>query len=156
MKHPPISLANLSDEEKEKYAAASQKQMVKGITMYIVPFVVFGFCVWYVNIHYDNIGLTDPDLRGWISVILVFLTILPARFFVNVMIRHRKATNAWQKKIFRGKVLSKEGNIIMINSQKIKLTKEYADKVKVGDDVKLSLSTVGDFVFNVEPLDGEV
>ena len=156
MKHPPISLVNLSNGEKEQYAAASRKIMVKGITMYIIPFVVFGFCVWYVNIHYDNIGLTDPDLRGWISVALVFLTILPARFFVNVMIRHGKATNAWQKKIFRGKVLSKEGNIISINNQKIKLTKEFTDKVKVGDDIKLSLSTTGDFVFSVEPLDGEV
>jgi hypothetical protein len=156
MKHPPISLANLSNDEKEKYAIASQKNMVKGITMYIIPFVVFGFLVWYVNMHNEKIGLTNPDVRSWVNVALVFLTILPARFFVNVMLRHRKATSAWQKKIFRGKIAGKEGNIITLNNQKIKLPKEEIEKVKVGDDVKISISTTGDFVFAVEPLDGEV
>jgi hypothetical protein len=151
MNQPPISLVNLSEKEKDKAAEISQKKLVRGITMYLIPFVLFGFLVAYVNVHYEKFGLDDkPDLREWINVGLVFLTILPARLFVNVLLRHRKAVNAWQKKVIRGKITNIKGNVITLVNQKIKLHAEDLSKVKVDDEVIVSALPSGDIILSVE------
>jgi hypothetical protein len=153
MIQPPITLVNLTQEEKDRIAELSQKNMVRGITMYLIPFVVFGFLVGYENMHYEKFGLADrPELRSWVNVGLVFLTLLPARLFVNVLLRHRKAINAWQKKLIKGKIQAKDGKIITLVNQKVKLNAEQAEKVKVGDDVIVSVMTSGDFVLEVQVL----
>ena len=151
MIQPPITLVNLTQEEKDRIAAISQKNMVRGITMYLIPFLVFGTLVAYTNLHYEKFGLGDkPDLRSWVNVGLVFLTILPARLFVNVILRHRKVTNAWQKKVIKGKIQAKDGKIITLVNQKVKLDAEQAEKVKVGDDVVVSVMPGGEFVLDIE------
>jgi hypothetical protein len=151
MRQPPISLVNLSDEEKERYAEASQRKMVKGITMYLIPFVLFGFITAYVNIYSEKVGLYDhPDLREWLNLALVIITILPARLFVNVILRNRKAGNAWQKKLIRGKIMAKDGKSILVAGEKIKLSPEELAKWNVNDYVIISASTTLDFVFAVE------
>ncbi len=151
MIQPPIQLVNLSQEEKDRIAVLSQKKMVRGITMFLIPFVVFGCLVAYINLNYEKIGLGDkPELRSWLNVILVFLTILPARLFVNVLLRHRKAINAWQKKVIKGKIQAKEGKIITLVNQKVKLDAIQAEKVKPGDDVIVSVMPNGDFVLDIE------
>lgn len=151
MIQPPISLVNLTQEEKDRIAAISQKNMMRGITMYLIPFLVCGALVAYENTHYEKFGLGDkPDLRSWVNVGLVFLTILPARLFVNVILRHRKVINAWQKKVIKGKIQSKDGKIITLVNQKVKLSAEQAEKVKVGDDVIVSAMPGGEFVLDVE------
>jgi hypothetical protein len=107
--------------------------------------------VAYENLHYDKFGLGDkPELRSWINVALVFLTLLPARLFVNVLLRHRKAINAWQKKVIKGKIQAKDGKIITLVNQKVKLDSQQAEKAKVGDDVVLSMMPNGDFVLDIE------
>ncbi len=151
MIQPPIQLVNLSQEEKDRIATLSQKKMVRGITIFLIPFVVFGALVAYVNLEYEKLGLNDnPELRSWLNVILVFLTILPARLFVNVLLRHRKAINAWQKKVIKGKIQAKEGKLITVVNQKVKLDAPQAEKVKVGDDVILSIMPGGDFVLDID------
>ncbi|MEO5643222.1 MAG: hypothetical protein ABIQ40_15210 [Bacteroidia bacterium] len=151
MIQPPVQLVNLSQEEKDRIAELSQKKMVRGITMYLIPFVVFGFLVAYENLHYEQFGLADkPELRSWVNVGLVFLTLLPARLFVNVLLLHRKATNAWQKKVMKGKIQAKDGKMITLVNQKVKLTQAQADKVNTGDDVILAVMPNGDFVLDIE------
>jgi hypothetical protein len=151
MIQPPIQLVNLTQEEKDRIAEISRKKMVRGITMYLIPFVVFGFLVAYENLHYDQFGLGDkPELRSWINVALVFLTLLPARLFVNVLLRHRKAINAWQKKVIKGKIQAKDGKVITLVNQKVKLDRHQAEKVKVGDDVIVSMMPSGDFVLDID------
>ena len=151
MRQPPVSLVNLSNAEKEILAEASQRKLVKGITLYLIPFILFGTVVALVNVYNEKLGLYDsPNLREWLNVGLVFLTILPARLFVNVLLRHRKIVNAWQKKIIRGKILAKDGKIITVANQKIKLSAEEAAKWNVNDYVIISASTTGDFIFSVE------
>lgn len=155
MIQPPIQLVNLTQEEKDRISVISQKKMVRGITMYLIPFVVFGFLVWYTNQYYDKFNLGDkPELRSWINVALVFLTLLPARLFVNVLLRHRKATNAWQKKVFKGKIQAKDGKIITLVNQKIKLDAEQAAKVNVGDEVVCAAMPSGDFVLDIDVVKG--
>lgn len=153
MNQPPISLVNLAEEEKDRIADLSQKNLVRGITMYLIPFVLFGFLLGYENVYYEKFGLEDkPDLREWLNVGLVFLAILPARLFVNVLLRHRKAVNAWQKKVIRGKITDINGKIITLVNQKVKLGTEEAAKLKVDDEVIVSLLPSGDVVLGVEIL----
>ncbi|HET6992258.1 MAG TPA: hypothetical protein VFJ43_13075 [Bacteroidia bacterium] len=151
MNQPPITLVNLSEQEKEKIAEISHRNMVRGITMYLIPFVIFGFCVAYSNIYAEKFGLDQkPDLREWLNVGLVFLTILPARLFVNVILRHRKSSNAWQKKVIRGKITEIKGNIITLVNQKIKLNAEDISRLKTDNEVIVSVLPSGDIVLRVE------
>ena len=115
MQHPPVSLENLSEEEKNVLVEHARKGIVRGAIFFLTPFFVFGFLMFYVNNHYMDLGLDKQEnLRATINVLLVVLTILPARLFVNTVLRFRKANNAWQKKVFRGTVTNKEGRTIFI------------------------------------------
>jgi hypothetical protein len=149
MKQPPITLVNLTQEEKDRIAAISQKNVVRGIFFYLIPFLLFGLVVVYINLHFEKLNLTDT-VREWVNLGLVLITILPARLFVNVILRHRKSTNAWQKKVIKGKIQAKEGKIITLVNQKVKLNAEQAEKVKVNDDVIVSAMPGGEFVLDVE------
>jgi hypothetical protein len=150
MQQPPVSLVNLSEEEKDKVAALAQRSLVRGSVMYLIPFFVFGFLVWYVNHHHVSLGLSDPNVRSFLNIGLVFLAILPARLFVNVVLRYRKSLNAWQKKVIRGKVVDKQGKVIFVSNQKIRLDEANAARVKTGDEVVVSLSTVNNAILDFE------
>lgn len=151
MRQPPISLVNLTNEEKDKLAEATQRKLKQGIYTYLIPFIVLAVIVAYTNIYSEKLGLYDsPNLREWLNLALVIITILPARLYVNVLLRHRKVANAWQKKVIRGKVQAKEGKIMTVANQRIKLSPEEIAKWNVNDFVIVSISTSGDFVLGVE------
>lgn len=153
MHHPPISLENLTEQEKDLIIGAAKKKMIRGIGFYLVPFVVFGYLMFYVNNHYMSLGLDEKEnLRSFINVMIVLLTILPARLFVNTVLRYRKALNAWQKKVFRGKITGKEGRSVFIAGQKLKLSPEQASTVNVDDEVIIGVSNVDDLVLSVDVL----
>ncbi|MCX6312761.1 MAG: hypothetical protein NT084_14155 [Bacteroidetes bacterium] len=156
MNQPPIALVKLNSEEKDQIAVLSHKNLVKGITMYLIPFVLFGFLVAYENLYYEKFGLQEhQSLREWLNVILVFLTILPARLFVNVLLNHKKCSNAWQKKVIRGKITQIDGKIITCVNQKIRLTAEQIVKVKVNDEVIVSAVPFGNIILSVEVVTNE-
>lgn len=151
MQHPPVSLENLSEEEKNVLVESARKGIVRGAVFFLVPFLVFGFLMFYVNNHYMALGLDKKDdLRGFINVMLVLLTILPARLFVNTVLRFRKASNAWQKKVYRGTVNRKEGRTLLVGNHKVKVTAEQAASVNTGDEVAVSIASAGDFPLGVE------
>ncbi len=150
MQQPPVSLVNLSQEEKDKVAALAQRDLVRGALIYLIPFVVFITAVIYINQNYLTLGLEDPNVRSFLNIGLVFLAILPARLFVNVVLRYRKSLNAWQKKVIRGKVVDKQGKMIFVSNQKVRLDEANAAKVKTGDEVVVSLSTVSNTILDFE------
>src|SRR5574337_508313 len=102
MEHKPVQLENLADDEKKIVIEAAQKNMTRGIGIFLVPFFVLGFLLFYINNHYMGLGLTNENLRSVINVVLAIVTVLSARLFVNTVLRLRKARAAWQKKVFRG------------------------------------------------------
>jgi hypothetical protein len=98
-----------------------------------------------------ELGIVDnPTLLGWSNIILVILSLLSARLFVNVVMAHQKAINAWQKKVIKGKIQAKDGKIITVVNQKVKLDKEQAEKVNTGDDVIVSVMPGGEFVLSID------
>ena len=151
MQHPPVSLENLSEQEKIVLVEDARKGIVRGIFFFLIPFGIFGFLMFYVNNHYMGLGLDKQEnLRATINVLLVVLTILPARLFVNTVLRFRKANNAWQKKVFRGTVTNKEGRTIFIGHHKVKVTAQQAAPVNNGDEVMISIASAGDYPLGVE------
>lgn len=151
MRQPPVSLANISEEEKERYKVFARKKMVQGITIFLVPFVLFGTLTGLVNVYPDQFGLYDkPDLREYINLGLVLLTIIPARLYVNVILRNKRAANAWQKKIIRGKVMANDGKMVVVANQKIKMNAEEIKKCGLNEFVVITISTTGDYIFDIE------
>jgi hypothetical protein len=151
MIQPPVALVNLTQEEKDRIAVISQKSIKRGLLIYFIPFVVFGALVAYINVNSIEIGIVDkPNLHGTLNVVLAILSLLCARLFVNVIMAHQKAINAWQKKVIKGKIQSKEGKIITVANQKVKLDNEQAQKVNTGDDVIVSVMPGGEFVLNID------
>lgn len=153
MHHPPVSLEALSEQEKDKMLVAAKKRINQGVIFYLVPFVVFGYAIFYVNNHYMGLGLDQREnLRSFINVLMVIGCILPARLFVNTVLRYRKSANAWQKKVFRGKIQAKEGRTVTIANQRLKLTTEMAAQLKVDDEVILAVSTVDQMPLSLDVL----
>lgn len=156
MQHPPVSLENLSEEEKNVLVEHARKGIVRGAIVFLLPFFIFGFLMFYVNNHYMELGLDKQEnLRAFINVMLVLLTILPARLFVNTVLRFRKANNAWQKKVYRGTVNRKEGRTILVGNHKVRVTAEQAASVHTGDEVTVSIASAGDFPLGVEAVKKE-
>lgn len=153
MSTAPVSLENLTEAEKDRIVNEAQKGIRTGLFLYIIPFLVFGFAIYYINMHYITLGLKPHE--NWhsaINVSLVILCILPARLFVNTVLRFRKASNSWQKKTIRGKVVSKKGRVILVAGQKIRLDANQAASVKTGDDVIASISVALDYTLSFEIL----
>lgn len=151
MQTPPVSLENLTEAEKELITNEAQKGIKKGLIMFIAPILIFGYAMIYMNNHYMSLGLTEQEnLRSVLNLVLVILTILPMRLLVNTFLRFRKATNSWQKKVIRGKVVSKNGKTIVVANQKIKLNESQAQSVKVDDNVIASVSVSLDFTISLD------
>lgn len=147
----PISLENLSESEKDLIVSEAQKGIKMGLLLYMLPFLLFGYAMFYVNNHYMSLGLAENEnLRSFINVSLVILTILPARLFVNTILRYRKASNSWQKKMIRGKVVSKNGKTIVVAGQKIKLNETQAQSVKVDDQVIAAVSVALEYTISLD------
>ena len=151
MQMPPVSLENLTEAEKDLLVAEAQKGIKKGLFMYIPPMLIFGYAMVYMNNHYMTLGLTDREnLRSVLNLLFVILTILPIRLLVNTFLRYRKAANSWQKKVIRGKIVSKNGNTIVVANQKIKLNDAQSQTVKQDDNVLISVSVSLDFTISID------
>jgi hypothetical protein len=152
MQQPPISLENLTGAEKEQIVQAAQKNLVRGIGIFLVPFFIMVFVLFYLNNHWMSLGMENGDLRGYLNVALVLVTVFPARLFVNTIVRFRKSQSAWQKKIFRGKISSKNGRVIVIANQKVKLTPELAEKINAGDEAIVAINHSDNYPLYVEKI----
>jgi hypothetical protein len=150
MRQPPVSLENISEAEKTALTEHAKKGIIRGIGFFIVPFILMIWVISYVNNHWLSLGLEDESMRGVINLGLVMLAVVPARLFVSTLLRFRKANAAWQKKVIRGPVTSKNGNTIIVANQKIKLNAGLAAKVNEGANVVVEMSTNTDYVFSVE------
>jgi len=153
MNKVPVSLVNLSSQEKVKAAEMSTLLLKRGILMYFLPFIFFTCFVGFFNVKKEVFGLEEsPEIQQWINVAFVFLTILLARLFVNILLQHKKATNAWQKKVIRGKIVLLKGKQITVANQKIKLSALEISKLSIGDEVIVSTLPTVDIVLEIEML----
>lgn len=153
MNKVPVSLVNLSAQEKVKAAEISTQLLKRGIVMYLIPFIFLGCFVGFFNVKKEVFGLEEsPEIQQWINVGIVFLTILLARLFVNILLQHKKATNAWQKKVIRGKIVIINGKQITVANQKIKLSALEVSKLSIGDEVIVSSLPTVDIVLEIEML----
>lgn len=151
MHTPPISLENLNEAEKDLILAEAQKGIKKGLFMFIAPILIFGYAMIYMNNHYMSLGLAEEEnLRSVLNLALVILTILPMRLLVNTFLRYRKAASSWQKKVIRGKVVSKNGKTILVAGQKIKLNETQAQSVKTDDQVIAAISVALDYTISLD------
>jgi hypothetical protein len=151
MNQPPVTLESLSENEKEQLITIARKGVVRGAFMYLIPFFFFLWIVIYMNNYPSAFNLEhNADLRGWLNLILVLLIVIPIRLFVNTVMVYRKANNAWQKKVVRGKVEAVSENSLLLVGMKINFPIGYAEKIAVGEEVIASISTTGNFTFSIE------
>lgn len=98
MNKVPVSLVNLSSQEKVKAAEMSTLLLKRGILMYFLPFI-FLPASWAFFNEKEVFGLEEsPEIQQWINVAFVFLTILLARLFVNILLQHKKLQMPGRKK----------------------------------------------------------
>lgn len=136
---------------KVKAAEMSTLLLKRGILMYF--YHSFFTCFVGFLMKKEVFGLEEsPEIQQWINVAFVFLTILLARLFVNILLQHKKATNAWQKKVIRGKIVLLKGRQITVANQKIKLSALEVSKLSIGDEVIVSTLPTVDIVLEIEML----
>lgn len=143
---PVVSLEDLNAEERKQLAEITNRQMKSGIIYYVLPFLFCAGGAVYINLKWIAWGLDRDTLRSVLNLVLVVGAMLPARLFVNKVLQHNKAANAWKKKVFRGKIHGMDGNTVFISNQKVKLPAQYASQFKVEDEVEIGMSTVNDIV----------
>jgi hypothetical protein len=144
MQKAPIALENLTEAEKDIIANAAYAKMKLSLMIYIPMVLIFGYSVYYVNMHYMGLGLMNANLRGFINFMLVILAILPARLLVSEFLSYRKAINAWQKKVFRGKLQDIGKNSVVLVNQKIKVPANALAGFKKDDEVELATTGSGE------------
>ncbi|HEU4717124.1 MAG TPA: hypothetical protein VFU15_04795 [Bacteroidia bacterium] len=149
MSFAPVSLEQLTDEEKEKIVGFGKKEVFRGLWLYFIPALIIGYAVVYINGHYMGLGLEDPTERSVINLALVILAVVPIRLFINSIVRLKNAHNAWQKKIIRGKITSREGKFIVISGQKI-IPGSFAGQFSGEGFYIVTMSTVGNYILSVE------
>lgn len=143
---PVVSLEDLNTEERKQLAAITSADMKKGILMYVIPFLLFAGGAIYMNMNWLSWKISNDTLREVLNVVLVIGALLPARLFVNKVIQHNKVSNAWKKKVIRGKIHGMDKNTLFISNQKISVPSAVASQFKVEDEVEIGLSTVNDIV----------
>lgn len=143
---PVVSLEDLNTEERKQLTALTSAQLKKGMVYYIIPFVICAGGAIYMNMKWLSWEVNNDTLREVLNVVLVIGALLPARLFVNKVIQHNKAANAWKKKVIRGKIHGMDSNTLFISNQKITVPKEIAAQFKVEDEVEIGMSTVNDIV----------
>ena len=153
MQKPPISLENLTQGEKDLVSSFAYKKLQRSLIIYIPIMVIFGFSVWYLNEHYMWLGIEDYNTRGGLNLALVLLSVLSARLLVSAFMDYKKATGAWQKKIFRGKIQEVEKNFVMIVNQKVKIPAEQLAQIKKDDEVEIAISPSGGIFIYMNKID---
>jgi hypothetical protein len=143
---PVVSLEDLSMTERDQLAAITAVQLKKAALFYAIPFLLFAGAAVYINLKWLSWNLDSENLRSGLNLVLVVGAMLCARLFVGRIMQHRKATNAWKKKVIRGKIQGMEKNTVFISHQKVTLPADIAAQFKVEDEVEIGLSQVNDIV----------
>ncbi|MBI3511995.1 MAG: hypothetical protein HY064_15155 [Bacteroidetes bacterium] len=149
MNPPVVTLENITEAEKDILAVKAKKEMNTKIYIFVPCFLVSGYAVFYVNGHYMGLGLENENLRSFINVSLVILTLLPMRLLVGAVIRYRKTLAFWQKKVFRGVIDFIDGNVVQISNQRIKIPAEEIKKLKPGEEVMICTTVSGDLFISI-------
>jgi len=150
MYHKPVSLEDIPQEEKDILVATARRALYAGFVVNIVPFLVAGIGLAYLNTHYIQLGLQNEDnILGFVNFVLVIFTVLPARLFINRVIAFSKASNAWQKKVVRGNIQGIKGHDVFVSGQKIRLSNEQLSQVALQDNVEIGMNTQGTVVIYI-------
>jgi hypothetical protein len=148
---PVVSLEDLNTEERKQLTAITSGQIKKGLIIYLIPFVLCAGAAVYMNVHWVEWQMDNDTLREVLNVVLVIGALLPARLFVNKIVQHNKAMNAWKKKVIRGKIHGIDGKTVFISNQKVVVPSETAAQLKVEDDVEIGISAVNDiFIYAIK------
>lgn len=143
---PVVSLEDLSIVEREQLSAKTFTALKMGALYYGVPFLLCTATAIYINFKWLDWKLSHENLRSAINLLLVVGAMLCGRLFVGKVLQHRKGTNAWKKKVIRGKIQGMEKNTLFISNQKVNLPADMAAQFKVEDDVEIGISQVNDIV----------
>lgn len=143
---PVVSLEDITTEERKQLTEKTSRELKKGILYYIVPCLLLSGIAIYINVNWTAWEMNNDNLRSVLNVILVIGALLPARLFVNKVLQHNKASEAWKKKVIRGKIHGMDKNTLFISSQKITVPATLASQFKVDDEVEIGVSTVNDIV----------
>ncbi len=143
---PVVSLEDLNTEEKKQLSAITLGEIKKGVLLYVLPCVIFTTAAVYVNLNWLAWKLDSGMTREVLNLVLVVGSILPARLFVNKIIQHTKAGNAWKKKVIRGKIHGMDKKTLFISTQKVDVPSSVAAQFKVDDEVEIALSTINNIV----------
>lgn len=143
---PVVSLEDLNTEERKQLTTITSAEMKKGVLVYVVPFLLLAGGAIYMNMNWLKWELNNDTLREVLNVVLVIGSLLPARLFVNKVLQHNKASNAWKKKVIRGKIHGMDKSTLFISNQKVSVPSSVASQFKVEDEVEIGLSTVNDIV----------
>lgn len=143
---PVVSLEDLSMTERDQLTAITGAQLKKAALFYAVPFALLAGAAVYINLKWLSWKLDSENLRSALNLFLVVGAMLCARLFVGKILQHRKAANAWKKKVIRGKIHGIDRNTIYISNQKITVPSSVASQFKVEDEVEIALSPINDIV----------
>lgn len=143
---PVVSLEDLSIIERDQLSAKTSAALKKSLMFYLIPFLLLSGAAIYINMKWLDWKLNNDNLRSALNLLLVVGAMLCGRLFVNKVLQHRKAANAWKKKVIRGKIHGIEKNTLFISNQKVTLPPDMAAQFKVEDDVEIGISQVNDIV----------
>jgi len=143
---PVVSLEDLSITERDQLSAKTSAALKKSLVTYLIPFLLLIGIAAYLNFNWNSWKLDRENLRSVLNLVLVVGAMLCGRLFVNKVLQHRKAANAWKKKVFRGKIHGIDKNTIFISNQKITLPANMVSEFKVEDEVEIGVSQVNDIV----------
>lgn len=143
---PVVSLEDITTEERNQLSQKTGSELKKGLLYYILPCLLMAGTAIYINMNWIAWEMNNDNLREALNVVLVIGALLPARLFVNKVLQHNKASNAWKKKVIRGKIHGMDKNTLFISTQKIAVPAEMAAQFKVDDEVEIGVSTVNDIV----------
>lgn len=132
--------------ERDQLTAITAAQLKKAALFYGIPFLLFAGAAIYINLKWLSWKLDSENLRSTLNLLLVVGAMLCGRLFVGKILIHRKATNAWKKKVVRGKIQGMEKNTVFISNQKVTLPSDLAAQFKVEDEVEIGMSQVNDIV----------
>lgn len=143
---PVVSLEDLSMTERDQLTAITGNQLKKSALLYAIPFLMLSGVAVYVNAKWLDWKLDNDNMRAAMNLFLVVGAMLCGRLFVGKVLQHRKAANAWKKKVIRGKISGIEKNVLLISNQKITVPSDIAKQYKVDDEVEIGMSQVNDIV----------
>jgi len=143
---PVVSLEDLNTQEREQLKGIANAQMKKGLVIYVIPFLICAGTAIYINDQWLSWEVDNNNLRAVLNVVLVIGALLPARLFVNKVLQLNKVSNAWKKKVYRGKIHGMDRTTLFISNQKVTVPAATAAQFKVDDEVEIGVSTVNDIM----------